>query len=173
MTLIKIKDYAPKRKWMNKFLIEYHQGNENVWNYEVNPIDSYFVGYFGHREIGYISIRDLRDEFLVMNKNGKVLKCAFVEPNRRSRGYMKQMISIALEKHDVKMIEIERATFERNRSYYADLGLTEFGSNPDETLGYCYSAEFGLTLRNDREGIFPEASNDNARKNVLRYRFAA
>ena len=173
MTLIKINDYASKRKWMNKFLMEYHQGKEDVWNYEVKDIDSYFVGYFGHREIGYISIRDLRDEFLVMNKNGKVLKCAFVEPNRRSRGYLKQMIRIALEKHDVKMIEIERATFEQNRSYYADLGLTELGSKPDETLGYCYSAEFGLALHNVSENIFPKASNDNARKNALRYRFAA
>lgn len=166
MRLIEIKDTALQRKWMNKFLRAYHGKHVNTSAYNVRLSDTYLLGYANYRDVGYVSLGKLDGVFAAASPSGKVLKCAFVEENRRGQGALKQMIQLAVEHYGVTMIEIERDRFERNRTYYADLGFTHFECKPGATLGYCYSDAFAMSLRRARSiGRFL-AANDNARRMV-------
>ncbi len=172
MRLIQINDINVQRKWLNKFLRAYHGEQVNTSAFSVDSRDTYVVGYANHRDVGYISLRNLQGMAAEVSPTGKVLKCAFVEQNRRGNGMLRQMIIAAVEQHEIKMIEIEFDRFQRNLSYYADLGFTEFESEPGKTLGFCYSAEFGIALRRARMAKFAVAANDNKRR-VLPMPYAA
>jgi hypothetical protein len=166
MKLIEIKNTDLRRKWINKFLRAYHGKQVDVFACRVRPNDTYLVGYANHRDIGYVSLRELDGAFAIASPNGKVLKCAFVEENRRGRGALKQMIQLATEHYDVEVIEIERDRFERNRAYYAELGFTQFECKSGETLGYCYSEAFAIALLRARLIGRSLAANDNAKRMV-------
>ena len=166
MRLIKINETTAQRKWMNKFLRAYHGDHVDTFSYHLYHGDTYLAGYANHRDIGYISLRKLDGAFALASPLGNVLKCAYVEQNRRGNGALKEMIRLAIDGHDVKMIEIERDRFERNRAYYSELGFTEFENKTGETLGFCYSSEFGIALRRARMTASMIVANDNQRRRI-------
>lgn len=166
MRLIDTKDPNLQRKWLNKFARAYHGKKVDPYSYCLCPDDTYLVGYANYREVGYISLRKLAGVFASVCPTGKVLKCAFVEENRRGRGALRQMIQLAADRYEIKMIEIERDRFEQNRAYYAELGFTEFETKPNDTLGYCYSADFSILLRRARMTASCILANDNSRRMV-------
>jgi ribosomal protein S18 acetylase RimI-like enzyme len=128
MIMLKLKEvvkYAEKRKWLERFAHDYTGGFE-IHAGVFGPLSKMLVAIDDGKELGYIRLGNYSDYFgrYTSEKTWSITE-AYVKPAYRSKGVLREMISLVVSDHNAKGMLIETIRYNANKAYYTSLGFTE------------------------------------------------
>jgi hypothetical protein len=137
LQLKQIVKLADKQKWMNRFRQAYSGKVLTLHSAVFGELSKYFVAVADGKEVGHIRIcnysksfeGDTNDEVWSMSE-------AYVKPPYRHDGVLREMITLAVRDHKVKMLYIEPQRFAKFKAYYFALGFTVYCPAQDPFMVY-------------------------------------
>ncbi len=120
LQLVEVTDLKTKKLCHKKFCKAYKNVNPPS-SHTYGKLRKYLLAYVDQKPVGFIVLSDKSSFY-----EGLETWCAseaFVEPKHRSKGYLREMLEIAIRDHKVRLAYIEQKRFWENANYYMSLGF--------------------------------------------------
>lgn len=120
MKLVEVTDLKTKKLCYKKFAKAYKKVVPPT-QVTFGPLRKYLAALVDGKIVGFIVLTNKSGFY-----SGLEVWCAseaFVEPKYRSKGYLRQMLVIAIRDHNVRLAHIEQKRFWANADYYLSLGF--------------------------------------------------
>jgi ribosomal protein S18 acetylase RimI-like enzyme len=126
MKFIELQRLADKRKWQEKFVRSYKLGLTPLSDEIFGENVKFFVAKKNGKELGFVRINN-KSKFFGSDLGFDIwnLTDAYVKPQYRNKGVLKEMLQFVIANQSVKMCCLDPQVFKQNSKYYWNFGFTK------------------------------------------------
>jgi len=156
--LIEIVKLVEKQKWANRFCKSYDGELHPLTSALYGPSSKYLVAVNDKKEVGYMRICRTDEFDRYTCEQVWIVQEAYVKPAYRSRGVLREMITLSVKEYGVKALFIETCRFEKLVSYYSSLGFTAICAVQDPLMAHVVHCSFERVISAANDDFLREAA---------------